>query len=94
MTETEIIVYQDSRGNVPLLRWMVNLPKRDRAKCIEKIERLASYGHMLRRPDCDYLSDGIYELRARAGNVNYRIFYAFAGKRIVCFPMAVQKNRI
>jgi Gp49-like protein DUF891 len=34
----------------------------------------------LRRPEADYLRDGIYELRVRMGSVNYRILYFFAGR--------------
>jgi phage-related protein len=33
----------------------------------------------VRRPHADYLRDGIYELRARLGTVNYRILYFFHG---------------
>jgi phage-related protein len=92
MTKTRIIIYQDLRGNVLLLDWLGGLPKRDRAKCVEKIERLANYGHMLRRPDCDYLADGVYELRARAGNVNYRMLYAFVGKQIILLSHGCTKE--
>ena len=73
MTKTRIIIYQDFKGTAPLLEWLDGIPKKAMIKCVEKIDRLANYGHTLRRPDCDYLTDGIYELRARAGNVNYRI---------------------
>lgn len=93
MAKTKIIIYQDFEGTIPLLEWLDSIPKKARIKCIEKIERLANYGHTLRRPDCDYLADGIYELRARAGNVNYRIFYAFAGKQIVLLSHGGTKEK-
>ena len=93
MTKTRIIIYQDFKGTAPLLEWLDNIPKKARIKCIEKIDRLANYGHTLRRPDCDFLTNGIYELRARAGKVNYRIFYAFAGKQIVLLSHGSTKEK-
>jgi hypothetical protein len=37
------------------------------------IERLEEAGSELRRPTTDVLRDGIYELRAKRGHVNYRL---------------------
>lgn len=37
-------------------------------------------GHKLRRPEADFLRDGIYELRVRRQRVNYRVLYFFHGK--------------
>jgi phage-related protein len=34
-------------------------------------------GHDLRRPECDFLRDRIYELRVRHQQVNYRLLYFF-----------------
>jgi len=58
------------------------LADKPRAKCIVAIERLAERGHELRRPEADYLRDGIYELRKRLGTVNYRILYFFHGRNV------------
>ncbi len=33
----------------------------------------------MRRPEADFLRDGIYELRASLGGVNYRVLYFFHG---------------
>jgi DNA-binding XRE family transcriptional regulator len=41
--------------------------------CFAAIERLAEFGHELRRPVADFLRDGIYELRLRKGRVSYRV---------------------
>jgi phage-related protein len=46
-------------------------------KCRVKLERLRDLGHELRRPEADYLRDGIYELRVRVGSANYRMLYFF-----------------
>ena len=42
-----------------------------------RIERLEERGHELRRPEADYLRDGVYELRVRHKSVNYRMLYFF-----------------
>ncbi|GAB4353992.1 MAG: hypothetical protein Kow0099_38220 [Candidatus Abyssubacteria bacterium] len=77
MPETEVVLYVDEKGKAPLLDWMDRLPARVRYKCVARIERLAACGHELRRPEADYLRDGIHELRVRHGRVNYRILYFF-----------------
>ena len=51
-------------------------------KCRAAIARLALLGHELRRPEGDYLRDGIYELRVRSGSVNYRLLYFFYGRTV------------
>jgi putative component of toxin-antitoxin plasmid stabilization module len=50
-----------------------SLPARAQDKCTVRIERLAELGHGLRRPEAGFLRDGIYELRAKHGGVNYRM---------------------
>lgn len=49
-------------------------------------------GHELRRPEADLLRDGIYELRARLGTVNYRILYFFHGRDITVLAHAIIKE--
>lgn len=44
-----------------------------------RIERLKELGHELRRPEADYLRDGIYELRVSLQGINYRMLYFFHG---------------
>ena len=46
-------------------------------KCLVRIERLGELGHELRRPEADYLRDGVYELRIRHRRENYRVLYFF-----------------
>jgi phage-related protein len=77
MPRTRVVFYQDEDGTVPLLDWFDTLPENAADKCRIKIERLRELGHELRRPEADYLRDGIYELRVRLGTVNYRMLYFF-----------------
>jgi phage-related protein len=57
-----------------------------------RIQRLAEEGHALRRPEADYLRDGIYELRARQGHVNYRILYFFHGQDMIILAHGMTKE--
>jgi len=77
MPETKVVFYKEDDGTVPVLNWLDSLPPKVKAKCRAKIERLRTLGHELRRPEADYLRDGVYELRTRRGHVNYRILYFF-----------------
>src|SRR5262245_38367015 len=53
---------------------------------------LAEQGHGLRRPAADYLRDGIYELRAKAGRVQYRMLYFFDGRQAVVISHGIIKR--
>jgi phage-related protein len=92
---TEVFFYQDEVGRAPVVEWLKALRREDRkayAKCVARIRRLAEAGHELRRPEADYLRDGIYELRARRGRVNYRILYFFHGQNVAILTHALTKE--
>lgn len=83
---TTISHYRDHRGRLPVLSWLRQLLRRDRRgypQCRAALEALEESGHELRRPVADYLREGLYELRASAGTVQYRILYFFYGKDVV-----------
>ena len=95
MPPTEVYFYQDERRRVPVLEWLTELRGSDRrayAQCVARMRRLAAAGHALRRPEADFLRDGIYELRARQGRVNYRILYFFHGRNVAILVHALTKE--
>jgi phage-related protein len=65
---------------------------RAHAKRLVRIERLAEVGHELRRPEADFLRNGIHELRARRGSVNFRILYFFHGRNVADLAHALTKE--
>ena len=71
------MIFAAEDGSAPFLAWMDQLSEKVRDKCIVRIERLAELGHELRRPEADFLRDGIHELKVQYGNVHYRILYFF-----------------
>jgi phage-related protein len=95
MPQTQVVFYQERSGEVPVLAWLKKLRREDLkayANCAVAVERLAEHGHELRRPTAGYLRDGIYELRARRGHVNYRILYFFHGRGVSILAHAVTKE--
>jgi phage-related protein len=57
------------------------------------MERLRDLGHELRRPEADYLRDGIYELRASVSSMHHRILYFFHGNAAVVVSHGLEKER-
>lgn len=95
MPLTEVLFYQDETRRAPVVEWLRDLRREDRrayAKCVTRIRRLAEAGHELRRPEADYLRDGIHELRARRGHVNYRMIYFFHGQNVAILAHALTKE--
>jgi hypothetical protein len=95
MPRTLIVFYREPTGEVPVLDWLGKLRKTNRRAyetCVASVERLAAFGHELRRPVADLLRDGIYELRIRKGHVNYRILYFFHGRDLAILGHAITKE--
>jgi len=80
-----VVFYLDDDGTAPVLEALQSLLAGGEgqvvARCWVRIERLAEIGYELRRPEADYLRDGIYELRATHRRVHHRILYFFHGRR-------------
>src|SRR5205085_12443357 len=96
MPRTDVFFYREFDGETPVLDWMTRLRREDRkgyAICLTRIRMLAAFGHELRRPHADYLRDGIYELRAKRGHINYRILYFFHGRNIALLAQGLVKER-
>ena len=80
MPSTTVVLFREDDGSVPLLEWFDGLKEKAQDKCRVRLERLAELGHELRRPETDYLRDGIYELRVALQGIHYRMLYFFHGK--------------
>jgi hypothetical protein len=93
MPDTEIILFRESEGAVPILFWLKNLkPTKAADKCTAVIKELAESGYELRRPYTDTLRDGIRELRTRLGTVNYRILYFFHDRNVAVLTHGLTKE--
>ena len=74
-----IVLYKDDDGSVPVRDFLDSVSEKAKAKLLVRLGRLRELGHQLRRPEADFLCDGIYELRMKLGHVNYRLLYFFHG---------------
>jgi len=88
-----VVLYKEDDETVPVLEWLDKLPNKIQDKCAARIKRLQVFGHELRRPETDYLRDGIYELRVRYRHVNFRLLYFFHGNQIVVLTHGLTKER-
>ncbi len=96
MSKTTVAFFKDADGSVPVKAWMNDeVARRDRralAKLRARINMLRTDGRDLRRPIADTLRDGIYELRAQFGGVNYRLLYFFAGSTVAIVSHGITKE--
>jgi phage-related protein len=84
MPKTEVIIFAEENGSSPLIEWLDGMGAKVQDKCIVRVERLAEMGHELRRPEADFLRDGIYELRWKSEGVQFRVLYFFyKGKAVI-----------
>jgi len=94
MPRTNVVFYREDDGSVPLLEWIDGLPAKAKAKCRVRISRLRAEGHQLRRPEADYLRDGVYELRVGFQGVSYRMLYFFHGATAAVLSHGLVKERV
>ena len=83
MPQTEVVLFSEDDDSVPLLEWLDRQPAKVQEKSIVRLERLREMGHELRRPEADFLRDGIHELRFSFQGVQYRMLYFFFEGRAV-----------
>lgn len=91
---TKVALYKEEDGSYPFIEWFDSLPAKVQDKCYLRLERLRELGHELRRPEADFLRDGIYELRASLGGVHHRILYFFHGEVAAVVFHGLAKDRV
>ena len=94
MPRIEVFLHRDADGTIPLLLWLRRLPLNAQVKLRARIRRLIELGYELRRPEADYLRDGIYELRVSLRGVQYRILYFFHERGAAVLSHGIVKERI
>ena len=95
MPRIHVGFYQEADGEAPVVNWLREILRTNEkawSNCRARIELLAQSGHELRRPAADYLRDGIYELRAKQGHVQYRLLYFFHGRQVAILAHSLTKE--
>jgi phage-related protein len=90
---TRVLIYRELDGTAPFLQWLLGLPSSAQDKVRLRIARLTEAGHELRRPEADYLRDGIYELRATVHGIHYRVLYFFHGRVAAVVAQGIIKEQ-
>ena len=96
MPRTKVLFYQEREDDSPVVEWLRKIRKKDPKgflNCLAKVEQLQTFGYELRRPSADYLKDGIYELRAKHRNVQYRLLYFYHGENIAVIDHGIIKEQ-
>jgi phage-related protein len=90
---TRVVLYREEDGSCPFLDWFAELPAKVQDKCTVRLERLGEMGHEMRRPEADFLRDGVYELRVSFQGVHHRILYFFHGAVAAVVSHGLAKER-
>ncbi len=93
MPPANLIVFCEAGGASPFIDWFGALPNHAKDKVTVRLRRLRELGHELRRPEADYLRDGIWELRASIRGVHYRVLYFFHGRVAAVMAQGLVKER-
>ncbi len=88
-----MVLYREEDGSCPFLDWFAELPAKVQDKCTIRLERLGETGHELRRPEADFLRDGICELRVSFQGMHRRILYFFHGAVAAVVSHGLVKER-
>ena len=96
MPETTVIFFRESNGKVPVIAWLdsITIYPKARVKVLKLIQRLKESGNELRRPESDYLREGVYELRIRHERINYRVLYFFSGQNVAVLAAGLVKKDV
>ncbi len=93
MPKSRVAIYREDDGVAPFIDWFKELPNHAKDKVLVRMERLRDLGHELRRPEADFLRDGIHELRATTRGIHYRVLYFFHGQAAAVVAHGLVKER-
>jgi phage-related protein len=93
MPTTDVVMYREDDGSVPLRDWLDGLPSEASARCLARLALLHEKGHELRRPHAENIGKGLYELRVKFGHVNLRMLYFFHGRTVAVVSHGFAKEQ-
>lgn len=94
MATFEVEFYENEKGEQPAKEFLLTLDKKMRAKMVNIIAVLQDNGYELREPYSKYMTDGIFELRAKVGSDITRVLYFFyVDKHIILTNGFVKKTQ-
>lgn len=92
--EFTIAFYEKQDGTRPAEEFLLGLEYKMKSKMLRTIQLLGELGFNLREPYSKPLGDGIFELRAQAGNNISRVLYFFiVGQKVVLTNGFIKKTQ-
>lgn len=89
----EIELFLKDNGRCPVQDFLADLnPKKDIPYIENAMRQLEEHGYKLPRPKAAPLEDGIYELRIKTINGNFRILYYFFDKNKIVMTNGFKKK--
>ena len=90
--EWKVIFYKDDKGECPVEEFLNTLSEKDERKVKFFVEFLEEEGINLRRPQSDYLRDGIHELRIKLSRGGTRTLYFFCFENYIILTHTFYKR--
>ncbi|MCL2039178.1 MAG: type II toxin-antitoxin system RelE/ParE family toxin [Bacteroidetes bacterium] len=84
--------YKNDEGECPIEDFLNSLSVKDKKKVTVWIKHLREQGINSKRPQSDYLRDGIYELRVKLSRGNTRTLYFFCFETTIILTHAFYKR--
>ncbi len=94
--QTKYIVdfYEDESGDRPAESFISSCDEKMQAKIFRAVDILSDYGPMTKMPHSEYLTDGIFEIRAQSnGNIARVLYFFVVGKQIILTHGFVKKTQ-
>lgn len=79
----ELDFFEKDSKHCPTLEFIKEQSPLDQVRIERSFNLLVELGNDLRRPNVDYLEDGLYELRVRVVKKQYRFIFFYHNQRII-----------
>lgn len=93
MGNFDVHFYTEDGETASVLMWIKELSERMQEKARNMVALLQEFGNTLRRPKADYLKEGVYKLRWKSPEFNYRILYGFHARKAIVLLHATTKEK-
>ena len=90
--EWKVRYYKNDEGECPVADFIETLSEKDKKKIDAWVEHLEQKGINLRRPQGDYLRDGIHELRIKLSRGQSRTLYFFCFENYIVLTHVFYKG--
>jgi phage-related protein len=91
MRPLAVVFWRSEQGNEPVRDWLKSLPD-DVTKAIGDDLRLVQWQWPVGKPLVDGFGDGLYEVRSKHKNVNYRVLFTFENETIILLHGIIKKT--